>query len=125
MTAFWDHALGLPVIRITYDLRENERRLSAWMMNKAEECLKAMAASRTWHGPSLTGVCSSHDVGGCRMGNDPTTSVVDDGLEVHDTPGLYVFSGGRVPNMPRCKPEVTIWALVLRSTERLIAKLRH
>ncbi|MGO8899879.1 MAG: GMC family oxidoreductase [Isosphaeraceae bacterium] len=117
--------LGLPVIRITYDLRENERRLSAWMMNKAEECLKAMGASRTWHGPSLTGVCSSHDVGGCRMGNDPTTSVVDDGLEVHDTPGLYVFSGAVFPTCPGVNPNLTIWALVLRSTERLIAKLRH
>jgi len=75
--------VGLLVIRITYDLRENERRLAAWMMNKAQECLQAMGASRTWQGPALTGVCSSHDVGGCRMGDDPAASVVNDGLEVH------------------------------------------
>jgi gluconate 2-dehydrogenase alpha chain len=116
---------GLPVIRITYDLRENETRLSAWMMNKAEECLKAMGASRTWHGPSLTGVCSSHDVGGCRMGSDPDASVVDDELAVHDTPGLYVFSGAAFPSCPGVNPNLTIWALVLRATERLIAKLTH
>ena len=116
--------LGLPVIRITYDLRDNERRMAAWMMDKAAECLKEMGASRTWHGPALTGVCSSHDVGGCRMGNDPTTSVVDDGLEVHDTPGLYVFSGAVFPTCPSINPNLTIWALVLRATERLAAKLR-
>jgi gluconate 2-dehydrogenase alpha chain len=117
--------VGLPVIRITYDLRENERRLAAWMMNKAQECLKAMGASRTWQGPAMTGVCSSHDVGGCRMGDDPTASVVNDGLEVHDTPGLYVFSGAVFPTCPGVNPNLTIWALVLRATERLIAKLQQ
>lgn len=115
--------LGLPVVRITYDLRENEQRLSAWMMDKAAECLKAMGATRTWLGPSLTGVCSSHDVGGCRMGNDPAASVVDDALEVHDTPGLYVFGGAAFPTCPGVNPNLTIWALVIRASEIMIDKL--
>jgi gluconate 2-dehydrogenase alpha chain len=116
--------LGLPVIRITYDLRENEQRLAAWMMAKAEECLRAMGATRTWCGPSFTGVCSSHDLGGCRMGDDPATSVVDVDLRVHDTPGLYVFSGAVFPSCPGVNPNLTIWALVHRAADRLVEKLR-
>ena len=33
--------LGLPVLRITYDLRENEHRLADWMEAKSEEILRS------------------------------------------------------------------------------------
>src|SRR5690606_9991800 len=64
--------LGLPLLRITYDLRENEQRLAAWMEAKAADILRQMGAARTWAGPRFTGVGSSHDLGGCRMGEDPS-----------------------------------------------------
>ena len=64
--------LGLPLVRITYDLRENEGRLAAWMEDRSEEILRRMGATKTWRGPRFTGVGSSHDLGGCRMGEDPT-----------------------------------------------------
>jgi gluconate 2-dehydrogenase alpha chain len=116
--------LGQSVVRITYDLRENEQRISEFMMKKAEECLRAMGAVRMWRGPMLTGVCSSHDVGGCRMGNDPASSVVNADLQVHDTPGLSVFGGAAFPTCPGVNPNLTIWALVLRAAEKLIEDLK-
>jgi choline dehydrogenase-like flavoprotein len=79
----------------------------------------------TWRGPSFTGVCSSHDLGGCRMGDDPATSVVDVDPRVHDTPGPYVFSGAVFPSCPGVKPNLTSWALVHRAADRLVEKLRH
>jgi gluconate 2-dehydrogenase alpha chain len=85
--------LGLPLVRITCDLRENERRLGEWMETTAEEILERMGATKTWRGPRFRGVCSSHDLDGCRMGEDLASSVVDPDLRVHDTPGPYVFGG--------------------------------
>ena len=117
--------LGLPLVRITCDLRENERRLSEWMENKAEEILRVMGAKRTWRGPRFRGVCSSHDLGGCRMGEDPHTSVVDPTLRVHDTPGLYVFGGAVFPTCPGVNPTLTMWALCYRAAERLVRRLRN
>jgi len=117
--------LGLPVVRVTYDLRDNEQRLSAWMEGKAEEILCAMGATRTWRGPRFTGVGSSHDVGGCRMGHDPGASVLDRDLAVHDTPGLYVFGGAALPSCPGINPTLTLWALCARAAERLVERLRR
>ena len=117
--------LGLPLIRITCDLRENERRLAEWTEGKAEEILRAMGATKTWRGPRFRGVCSSHDLGGCRMGEDPATSVVDPDLRVHDTPGLYVFSGAVFPTCPGVNPTLTMWALCYRAAERLVERLRR
>jgi gluconate 2-dehydrogenase alpha chain len=110
---------GMPVLRITYDLRENERRLHEFFCDRATDVLESMGATKTWGGPAFTGVGSSHDLGGCRMGTDPETSVVDDTLEVHDTPGLYVYSGATFPNCPGINPTLTMWAVCLRAAEKL------
>jgi gluconate 2-dehydrogenase alpha chain len=116
--------LGMPVIRVTYDLHENEHRIAEYMERKCEEILRAMGATKTWHGPRFPGTGSSHDLGGCRMGDDPTTSVVDRHLEVHDTPGLYVFSGATFPTCPGVNPTLTLWAVVLRAANELVARLQ-
>jgi gluconate 2-dehydrogenase alpha chain len=118
-------ALGLPVVRITYDLHSNEQRLSNWMENKASEILRLMGAESTWRGPRFTGVCSSHDMGGCRMGDDPAGAVLDPDLRVHDTPGLYVFSGAAFPSCPGINPTLTLWAVCVRAAERLAERLRR
>ena len=95
------------------------------MEAKAEQILRAMGASTTWRGPSFTGVGSSHDLGGCRMGEDPATSVVDPRLEVHDTPGLYVFGGAVFPTCHGVNPTLTMWALCWRAAEQLVERLRQ
>ena len=117
--------LGLPLVRITYDMQENEHRLSEWMEAKAEEILREMGAEEIWRGPRFGGVVSSHDLGGCRMGEDPGGSVVDPGLRVHDTPGLYVFGGAVFPTCPGVNPTLTMWALCYRAAEQLVERLRR
>ena len=116
--------LGLPLIRITYDLRENEQRLAEHMEGKAKEILREMGATKTWHGPRFTGVGSSHDLGGCRMGEDPAGSVVDPELRVHDTPGLYVLSSAVLPTCPGINPTLALWAVCYRAAERLVGRLK-
>jgi gluconate 2-dehydrogenase alpha chain len=117
--------LGMPLIRITYDMQGNEHRLSDWMEGKAQQILREMGATRTWRGPRFGGVVSSHDLGGCRMGEDPALSVVDPELCVHDTPGLYVFGGAVFPTCHGVNPTLTMWALCHRAAERLIERLRN
>jgi gluconate 2-dehydrogenase alpha chain len=117
--------LGMPVLRITYDMRANEQWLAAWMEAKAEEILREMGATATWCGPRFTGVGSSHDFGGARMAEDPRVSVVDPQLQVHDTPGLYVFSGATFPTCPGINPTLTLLAVCVRAAEQLVEKLRR
>lgn len=115
--------LGMPVVRVTYDLQPNERRIAEFMAGKCEEILQGMGAARTWRGPGFTGAGSSHDLGGCRMGDDPAGSVVDRDLRVHDTPGLYVFSGAVFPTCAGVNPTLTLWALSLLAAKGLIGRL--
>jgi gluconate 2-dehydrogenase alpha chain len=116
--------LGMPVVRVTYDLQANEQRLAGFMEDQSEEILLAMGAAKTWRGPRFTGAGSSHDLGGCRMGDDPAASVVDRNLQVHDTPGLYVYSGAVFPTCPGVNPTLTLWAVTLLAARGLIARLQ-
>jgi gluconate 2-dehydrogenase alpha chain len=114
----------MPVVRATYDMRANELCQAAFFEAKAAEVLTAMGATKTWAGPSFTGVGSSHDLGGCRMADDPAAGVVDRSLKVHDTDGLYVFSGAVFPTCPGINPTHTLWALVYKAAEELVSRLR-
>jgi gluconate 2-dehydrogenase alpha chain len=112
--------LGLPVLRVTTDMRPNEHRLQDFMQLQCDRILRRMGATRTWNGPRYRGVASSHDLGGARMGEDPRTSVVGPDLQVHDTPGLYVFSGAVFPTCVGVNPHLTLMALTARATEQLV-----
>jgi gluconate 2-dehydrogenase alpha chain len=68
---------------------------------------------------------SSHDLGGCRMGYDPASSVVSPELRVHDTLGLYVFGGAVFPTCQGVNPTLTMWALCYRAAEQLVERLRN
>ena len=109
------------------DLRQqpNEQRMLAFMEDKAEDILRAMGATKTWRGPRFGGLISSHEQGGARMGEDPARAVVDPDLEVHDTPGLYVFGTAVFPTCHGVNPTLTMWAVCYRAAERLAARLRQ
>jgi gluconate 2-dehydrogenase alpha chain len=107
--------LGRPVIRITFDIHDNERRLMTYLQDRAETIARGMGATRIWRRPHLTGPISTHDVGGTRMGDDANTSVVDGFGRVHDTPGLVVLGGSTFVSLPAVNPALTIMALALRA----------
>ncbi|TAK20709.1 MAG: GMC family oxidoreductase [Chloroflexota bacterium] len=113
--------LGLPVVRVTWDIHENERRMLDYLGEKAQAILREMGAANVWTGPRFTGVGSAHDMGGCRMGEDPRRSVVDPDLRVHSMANLYVMGGCVFPTGGGLNPTLTIQALVWRAAERIAA----
>lgn len=54
---------------------------------------------------------TAHILGGCPVGNDSRSSVVDANFKMHNYPGLYVIDGSVVPANPGVNPSLTITAL--------------
>jgi gluconate 2-dehydrogenase alpha chain len=117
--------LGLPVVRFTYRQRDNELRMIAFLQDRMAEILCEMGAREVWKGRTWTGVGSSHDYGGCRMGTDPSTSVCDGFGRVHETPNLYVLGGATFNSCAGQNPTVTIAAMAWRTAEQIVASRRH
>lgn len=114
--------LGLPVIRVTYDIGDNERKAGAYLLPKIHEILKAMGASQTWTGlPPMTWPIHSHVYGGARMGDDPATSVVDSHCLSHEVSNLAVLSGAVFASSTNYNPTETIQALSWRAADHIAA----
>lgn len=60
----------------------------------------------------LAGV--AHQVGTCRFGTDPKTSVLDTNCKAHDLDNLYVVDGSFFPSSGAVNPALTIMANALR-----------
>jgi len=117
--------VGLPVIRITFQQYPNELALIRFVRERSVQILKKMGVEKTWTGPTLTGVGSSHDLGGVRMGSDESTSVVNADCMTHEVPNLYVMSGAVFPSVPGMNPTLTIQAVVWRAADRLANEWRR
>lgn len=114
--------LGLPVIRITFQQYHNELAIIDFIRQRSVELLREMGVEKIWTGPALTGVGSSHDLGGLRMGTDEARSVVNADLMAHEVPNLYVMGGATFPSVPGINPTLTIQAVAWRAADRLAAE---
>ncbi len=58
---------------------------------------------------------SAHQMGTCRMGRDPATSVANPWGELHDTPGVWIGDASAFPSASGTNPMATIMALARRT----------
>ena len=63
---------------------------------------------------------SAHQMGSCRMGSDPETSVADPHGELHDTPGVWVGDGSAFPTPSGTNPMITIMSLASRTAANIL-----
>jgi cholesterol oxidase len=68
----------------------------------------------------LRKVLTAHPLGGCPMGDDPRTSVVDDRGKVHGYEGLFIVDGSIIPSALAVNPSLTIAALAERSAASML-----
>ncbi len=64
---------------------------------------------------------TAHQMGSCRMGSDPGTSVADGRGELHDVKGVWIGDGSAFPTAPGVNPMVTIMSLAHRTAAALLA----
>ena len=62
---------------------------------------------------------SAHQMGTCRMGEDPQTSVAGPFGELHDTKGVWIGDGSAFPTSSGTNPIVSIMALAHRTAEAI------
>jgi choline dehydrogenase-like flavoprotein len=107
---------GLPAARRTVTWGDNDwkifRDMTAWSRRILEasgaEILAVSDTPRT-----------NHELGGCRMGTDPKSSVLNGWCQSHDVKNLFVVDGSVFPSASEKNPTHTIMALAARTAEYL------
>jgi gluconate 2-dehydrogenase alpha chain len=116
--------LGDPVIRITADHKDNEKRVAAFVQDKMEQWFLEAGAVATQRQPFGTMGVSTHAYGGTRMGDNPETNVVDRWGLCHEVPNLGVLGASVMGTSGAHNPTLTAQALAWRTAERLVAEWR-
>ena len=114
-------ASGLPAAKIIYRVNDNTERIKAWNFERAIESMNEAGA---WMVETADFASNSHQMGTCRMGDDPSSSVVDRWGVTHDVPNLGIIDGSVFVTAGAVNPTSTIAALALRAVEHLLAR-RH
>jgi gluconate 2-dehydrogenase alpha chain len=112
-------SLGLPVIRITADYKDNERRVSEMAQQRMAEWYKAAGAIMTQANPIGSMNVTTHAYGGTRMGRNPETNVVNEWGFSHEVPNLGVLGASVMGTSGARNPTLTVQALAWRTAEYL------
>jgi len=115
--------LGLPVLRITHEWSDYDRRAAEYMMGVKRRLAAEMGMTDWWEAPAAPRYhVSNHEAGTYRMGEDPGSSVVDRFGQSHECSGLYLTGGGLFPSYGSYNPTETIQALALWSADHILGR---
>jgi choline dehydrogenase-like flavoprotein len=116
---------GLPLLKISMEYGENEKKMRADMQQTAVEMLKA--ADLDWVQPfdgQLTPGTVIHEMGTARMGNDRKTSVLNKWNQSHDIVNLFVTDRSCMDSSPCQNPSLTYMALTARACDYAVKELK-
>ena len=110
---------GRPAIRATYRDHDDDLAMAKFLLDKAMELFDAAGATKAWRHPIHPTNGGEHLLGTCRMGDDPSTSVVDRYHRSHDVPNLFICDGSSFVTSGRGQPTMTIMALAFRAAHHI------
>jgi choline dehydrogenase-like flavoprotein len=111
-------AWGIPVLKITAEYGDNEKKLFKDGSEQAAEMLEAAGAKnvKTYGEYSVPGFCI-HEIGTARMGNDSKTSVLNRYCQAHDVPNIFVTDGACWVSSGCQNPTLTMMAITARTCD--------
>ncbi|MEN3931298.1 GMC family oxidoreductase [Microvirga sp. W0021] len=110
---------GRPLLRMTFDWKDNERKMTKFIAEKCVEIGKTMgaktiAASTSTENPfSVVPYQTTHTTGGAIIGDSPKNSVVNRYMQSWDLHNVFVMGASAFPQNPGYNPTGTVAALAL------------
>jgi len=117
------HGIPRPVVQFQWG--ENDLALFKAMRQSLDEILDACGAELVVRGSDKPGGFASHEVGTCRMGTDPRTSVLNAWCQSHEIKNLFVVDGSCFTTFSEKNPTLTIAALAVRSAHYIAERRKR
>lgn len=121
---------GVPLLRMTYDYTNQDRKLTEFMAKKTGPIMKEMGAEITETQNNLEPLdispyINTHNTGGVIMGDDPNTSAVNKYLQMWDAENVFVAGASAFPHNSSFNPTGTLGALSYLSAEGIIKYMKN
>lgn len=118
-------AWGIPVLNIQCRYSDNEFNMAKDAVTTISEvCKEAGFEVLNGNDKMFPPGYSIHEVGTCRMGDNPKTSVLNKWNQSHDIKNLFVVDGSSFVTGGSQNPTMTILALSMRASEYIAEQMR-
>ncbi|MCH2352264.1 MAG: GMC family oxidoreductase [Pseudomonadales bacterium] len=115
---------GIPAPKIDYTLSENSRKMLDFGEDRAVEAMEAAGAIDV-RKTGLYRLSGWHLLGTARLGNDPSTSVVNSWGRSHDVKNLFIVDGSVFVTSGGLNPTSTIQAIGLHVADSIKRNLAN
>lgn len=116
---------GLPLIKVNFSYRENERLMQKDTMETAGDMLEKAGFKDVnmfdYNNPPGIAV---HEMGTARMGNDPRTSVLNQFNQIHAVKNVFITDGSCMASSACQNPSLTYMALTARACAYAVEELK-
>jgi choline dehydrogenase-like flavoprotein len=118
-------AYGIPVLHFDCKYGDNETKMLKHAMNTFDElCHDSGFETLAKHDKPWPPGYSIHELGTCRMGDDPKKSVLNKWNQSHDIKNLFVVDGSSFVTGGYQNPTMTILSLSMRASEYLMDQMK-
>jgi choline dehydrogenase-like flavoprotein len=119
-------AYGIPVLHVEVKDSDNELNMAKDAANTMEDLFRTagweiLSKTDRFYPPGY----SIHEVGTCRMGDNPKTSVLNKWNQSHDIKNLFVVDGASFVTCGWQNPTMTIVSLSMRASEYLADQMNQ
>lgn len=112
---------GDPMPRVRHKINAASEARTGATRQHFEQLFAQMAKAHDGKMGGISGLnYQDHPAGGCRMGHDPSTSVVDSFGRTHDHENLFVVGAPTMPTGGCTNGTLTFVALALRSVDEIV-----
>ncbi len=112
---------GMPLLVTNIDYTENDEKMIADFHEQASGMLEKagfrdIKQIDTQQAPGL----DIHEMGGCRMGRDPKTSMLNGYNQMHACPNVFVTDGACMTSVSTQNPSLTFMAMTARAVDYIV-----
>jgi gluconate 2-dehydrogenase alpha chain len=128
----YKNAFGLPLLRLTYNFTDNDRKIVSAIGQKAVEIGRALnptimssPGARSQSDYSIVPYQSTHNTGGAIMGASPDRSVVNRYLQSWDVSNVFVVGASAFPHNSAYNPTGPVGALAYWTADAIKDRYRR
>ena len=116
---------GIPLLITSVEYDANDERMCSDFLTQSAEMLdkagcKNIRQVNNHQAPGL----DIHEMGGCRMGKDPKTSLLNKWNQMHQCPNVFVTDGACMTSTGNQSPSILYMALTARATNHAVEELK-
>jgi choline dehydrogenase-like flavoprotein len=120
---------GFPVARITRNVGQHEWRMFETVKSQMESIFDPVKSNLDSGSPRVSphvaDLVGDHQMGTCRMGDDPASSVVNRWCRLHDAENVFVVDSSFMPTGLGLNPMVSVVANALRVGTHIASEIKR